>query len=656
MEQELTETYATATRVIALCPMARTNEACRRLVQNDVRKLIKGMRPNGGWRYDLEYGKRADSDNSASQYVVLALREAAYVGIEIPTEVWEKLEDYWRTKQAGDGGWDYGKQTVDEKGTITPARTNSYGSMTAAGLASCYIILDMLLAEQRGSTPVCRQLNYKPIDDALAWFDKNFKADTNPGHPHATRFHYYLYNIERIGAISGRKYFGKHDWYKEIAEILLAGQKPSGAFGEHGDHCWATIFLAKAQAQVVINKLEFHDLDWDVHSRDVANLVRDMSDRFERLLNWQIVDMRRDVREIRDAPVLFLTGSKPIKADAEEVAKLRQYLLEGGTLLAQAACGSPAFAGSLKDLCRRALPEYEMRPLAPEHPVFSAHASLSGASLMGVENGVRTCVFFLPQDVSFFWHRRMSVTKKDAFDLGVNVVVYAMDKSSFRGKRDVTPLPKVEPARRIPAALLRHPAGWNANLLVLDRLSDALTAKAGIGLDVKDPVDLGKSDLTGTRLLWISGYNALNLPDDQQQALAAYVKGGGTLFIDAANGSKAFTDAATALIEKLLPEAVRKQAASDDPLLTGRFTPAGFNVTEVQLRRVPRLEGRGPGPELICYSLSGRLAVVLSPLDVSSGIQGQNPWACRGYEIDSARQIGVNVALQLLAAEPAAEP
>ena len=32
---------------------------------------------------------------------------------------------------------------------------------------------------------------------------------------------------------------------------------------------------------------------------------------------------------------------------------------------------------------------------------------------------------------------------------------------------------------------------------------------------------------------------------------------------------------------------------------------------------------------------------------VSSGIVGQTPWACRGYEIESARRLGVNVVLQV---------
>jgi hypothetical protein len=655
MEQDIPNTYARALRVIALSIGARIEDRYLKILNDDCRDLIRGIRANGGWRYNVDYrkaGGAADSDNSCSQYVALALREASYARVEIGKEVWETLEKYWRTKQCNDGGWDYGNQSVNAAGAITPGGATGYGSMSAAGLASSYIVYDMLLSRQRGDRPICRQQEYKPLIDGLRWFDKSFKAGENPGRGE-NRYFYYLYNIERIGATSGRKYFGKHDWYKEIATILLARQNDRGHIGhDFLDHCWGTIFLAKAQAQVVMNKLEYHDLDWDVHSRDVANFVQYMASDalhgFERPLNWQIVDLRRDVRELLDAPVLFVTGSKALTYDAEDIAKFRQFLLEGGTLVAQAACDSREFDGSFRMLCKRMLPEYELRPLEAEHPIYSAHARLRNVRLYGVDNGVRTCAILLPNDVSFYWHRRMTETRREAFDLGVNLVIYSMDRASFRTKADVAPLPAGEPAQKIAAALVRHPAGWNANPIVLDRLSDALALKAQIGLDVKDPVDLGKSKLDGIRLLWMSGYNKLDLPAEQQAALGEYIKKGGTLFVDAANGSADFYASVVQMLDKLLPTATRRQATRLDGVISGRFAVEGYDCSQIDCRRVLRIEKRTDrSPELTLYMLAGRVAAIASPYDISSGIEGQNPWACRGYEIDSSRRLGVNVALQV---------
>ena len=94
-----------------------------------------------------------------------------------------------------------------------------------------------------------------------------------------------------------------------MATGLLRGQPATGRWGrEFHEHCYATIFMAKARAQVVINKLEYTQNNWDVHTRDVANLVGDMVQRFERPLNWQIVDLKRDVRELQLATGAIRAG------------------------------------------------------------------------------------------------------------------------------------------------------------------------------------------------------------------------------------------------------------------------------------------------------------------------------------------------------------
>ncbi len=652
MKQDDRGVYGRVLKIIALSIGARIDRA-RYLpeLQRDVRVLLKGMRPNGGWRYRLDYHKLKDdhahsTDNSCSQYVALALREASYAGVEVPRKVWKYIEKYWRAKQCKDGGWDYADQPAAAKDKLTPGRAKGYGSMSAAGLASCYIVFDMLLAKRRGSRPICKPVVYKPIKPALRWFDKNFSAGQNPGRG-GRHYYYYLYNVERIGATSGRKYFGKHDWYKGIATNLLRRQNAAGKWGrEFHEHCYATIFMAKARAQVLINKLEYHDLDWDVHSRDIANLARNMSERFERPLNWQIVDMKRDVRELQDAPILFVTGSKPLKFDDEDVAKFRRYILEGGTLLGQAACNSKAFAKSFRDLCAAALPEYEMRTLTPEHPVFSAHAKLRATTLMGIDNGVRTCVFLMPKDISFYWHRRMTSTHKADFQLGGNLVIYAMDRAGFRSKSLIPPIRRVEPTRQITAAMVRHPAGWNANPIMLERLSEMSAQHAKLGLDVKKPVELGKSDLAGIRLLWMSGHRKLELPDAAKTALKGFLTGGGTLVVDAANGNEEFFASVVVMLEKLLPDAKVKTAAAQDPVVSGKLASVGFDVSRPEYRRALRIEGyRGRTPQWYLYQLDGRTAVIASPHDIASGIQGQNPWNCRGYAIPSAGQIGVNLAL-----------
>ena len=61
------------------------------------------------------------------------------------------------------------------------------------------------------------------IDEAIKrgtkWLDENFVPDRNPGHSH---HYYYLYGVERVGDLTGRKEFNGKDWYVRGAKVLLA--------------------------------------------------------------------------------------------------------------------------------------------------------------------------------------------------------------------------------------------------------------------------------------------------------------------------------------------------------------------------------------------------------------------------------------------------
>ncbi|HEX5135395.1 MAG TPA: hypothetical protein VFY93_00355, partial [Planctomycetota bacterium] len=84
-----------------------------------------------------------------------------------------------------------------------------------------------------------------------AWLDRNWGMDRNPGHPGGDWYYYYLYSVERAGALTGVKRVGGKDWYLEGAEQLLSRQKESGAWDEPGDGdtsetCFALLFLKRA--------------------------------------------------------------------------------------------------------------------------------------------------------------------------------------------------------------------------------------------------------------------------------------------------------------------------------------------------------------------------------------------------------------------------
>ncbi|MGH7163167.1 MAG: hypothetical protein ACREID_06770 [Planctomycetota bacterium] len=198
----------------------------------------------GGWRYGQANG---DQDLSATQFVLLGLRAASQAGYPIEKtapEVWKWSLAYLQSMQQSDGAFGY------QKGNPWSA------GMTAAGAASLIICKEQM--------QICGQEVPSWVDGAiekaLNHLDSVFDAGQNQGNHEGGSYHYYyLYGVERIGDLTGRKEFNAKDWYVRGAELLLAHQ---GADGEMSDGtcmeprdtlgtCFALLFLKRATPPTV---------------------------------------------------------------------------------------------------------------------------------------------------------------------------------------------------------------------------------------------------------------------------------------------------------------------------------------------------------------------------------------------------------------------
>lgn len=123
---------------------------------------------------------------------------------------------------------------------------------------------------------------------------------------------------------------------------------------------YALMFLSKGLAPVLINKLEYgpHKAngrgvaghDWNLHPGDVRNLTQLITnlDRWPRMLTWQMVDVTQaSVADLMQAPILFFHGTEAPRFTEQEVALLREYVLQGGFIFAVRGCKStPSTRGS----------------------------------------------------------------------------------------------------------------------------------------------------------------------------------------------------------------------------------------------------------------------------------------------------------------------
>jgi hypothetical protein len=634
---------------------ASYDERLRAALKTDYEWLLKARANREAWRYTCE---SRDWDNSCSQYGVLGIWAAARAGMEPGEEFWKDMAKHFTKCQDKAGGWGY------TTGNPTP-------NMTTAGLASMFLVFDMCYGKTCFTREQPRTFADGPAADCLKSIARGMEWLGRAGL--ANNDAYFLYGIERVGVASGRKYIGDKDWFKEGALAALRDQQQSGLIylkGPHGDDvvrtAFSSLFLVYGGAPVAFNKLEYGaGYDWNLNPRDLANLTKDLWSAYEQPLNWHSVSIKAPVEEF-EAPILFISGSQAAKFGKEETAKLRGYLLRGGTIFAEPSDRSPEFLASMKELLREMFPEKDypavaLAPLPPAHGIYTVlkqdwkkRPSLSGAS-----DGSRTFFFLSDDYLSGDW--QMNRTESDAFKLGLNLLFYVTDLAMLQGKfaSGVPDRPAV-PDRKQPAKVARiHPAGaagepmdWAAGSASWQKFAPYFQHVSGYTLKEEEPVALTSAPPAEIKLLHLTGRKALKLSADERKALKEYVDKGGTILVDAYAGSPEFARAARAEIEDVFGKLQPLDAASI--LATGRFQ-GGQDLTHGLKLKLPARklivarDGDARRLNLEVVLLKGRPAVLFSEFDLSAGMAGIESYQCVGYKPDSARMIAANLLAYAMA-------
>ncbi len=655
--------------------------------------LEKRQSGSGGWHYT---SRDTGADNSCSQYAILGLREAAHAGYAVDQATWRKARDYWLEGQVGSrdsvtgAGWQY----------VGRGDGSTTGSMTVAGIGSL-VIIDSLLNEDvdDGELDCCgadeEDEIQKAIDAGVRWMGSRFSVRSNPGS--GNWLLYYLYGLERAGRLSGRRFFGEHDWYREGADFLIRHQVAGtgewrGGAGFENDPLIATsfalLFLSKGLAPVLINKLKFGprdpatgeplDDDWNQHTNDVRNLVDFISgrDKWPPLLTWQVLDFDKAVQDdgvqsLLQAPVQLLSGAEsPASIQGRQVEILRDYIAQGGFLLALQNCESAEFETGVHDLVKRMFPtgEFRLRKLPDSHDIYRSEFLITEnpPELWGVDIGCRTAIVYAPFDHACRWDhwnqsevRGRSPQLKAAIgrsmQLGTNIVAYATnrevhDKLDTPDALELTNEDELSGRGTIRLAQLRHTGGWDTARNAARHLLDALEEKVGLrpatriaNLTASDPAILDFP------LLYMHGRQTFSYSPAEGEQLKAHLENGGLLFADACCGAQAFDTAFRRMVEQMFGRPLERI-----PIEHELFNSAwGNDIRQVE-RRLPRNGASGSvldtdvsvgEPVLEGLTIDGRLAIIYSKYDISCALERQATAACAGYTSEDATRIAINVVL-----------
>ncbi len=254
-------------------------------------EFLLGAQKGGLWAYP-GYG---DPDVSNAQFAIMGLRAAMRAGVSVRREVFVPVAEYYVEQQekdgpaverfrvpaadgpvrghgrsgkknGGEGGAGEAEVGTEARGggererAAMRARGYAYkpghgprGSMTAAGIV-CLVVAKEALEGDKGYARKLGPEVDRAIRDACAWLAKNLDVHGNPW-TKQDWLYYWLYSLERVGALTGCDELGRRDWYVEGAEAILAAQQADGRWspqyqGEKGgdaiDTAFALLFLTRA--------------------------------------------------------------------------------------------------------------------------------------------------------------------------------------------------------------------------------------------------------------------------------------------------------------------------------------------------------------------------------------------------------------------------
>lgn len=625
-------TYAHSLRAAALALYNRNEDA--KTLKADVAWLVKAQR-DGAYTYDDVNSRAAGPmdqmpwDNSNSQYGLLGTWAGAEVGMEVPLRYWEAVDKHWKSTQQRDGQWTY-----------APYKPTTSLSMTCGGIASLMVTYDYLdIPKLRGA--VGRDPFPGQIGLGLKWLET---ADNCLNTPNPETFYigYDLYSLERVGLASGLKFFGKHDWYRELAEQSLKLQWPTGAFGRETidddtiiGTAYTLLFLARGRHPVFMEKLRFDEY-WANRPRDIANLARYASKQLERPLNWQVVSTDRQWQDWFDSPVLYIASHQPPQLTDEQYANLRAFVEAGGLIFTQADGGSEAFNKWVPELVRRICPEYELQTLPKTHLLYSIYQKIKlPTKLEAISNGSRLMLVHCPFDFAVSWQQRDDEMWPDRFNLALNIFIYAAGKTDFRNRvvSPWVPPPSGEPTWKLRLARISYAGNWDPEPYAWTRFARVLQTETSKALDIQS---IAAKDLAVgvAPIAHLTGTASYHFTDAEVAAIKTYVESGGILLIDSTGGQPAF---ASSIEKDLLPRAfpVMKLAPipPDHPLLANlslRLRPYAMDQF-----------GRQSPPIQLAQMSHGY--VIFTPLDVTAGLLDTNTWGILGYTPQSCEQFMRNL-------------
>ena len=199
----------------------------------------------------------------------------------------------------------------------------------------------------------------------------------------------------------------------------------------------------------VFAQIKYRGGDWNPHPLSVGPLMAEVVRR----TSIEAEPVRHEITltdpNLFSYPFLYISGKYDFEPfSPEEIERLRRFISYGGFLLADDALGQPGygFDKSLRREMKRIFPDRELKRLPSGHAIMRSYYLLRRIGgrrmvhpyLEGINIGNITPFIYCHNDLGGAWERDElgnwvslctpggEEQRKDAFHLGINLILYAM--------------------------------------------------------------------------------------------------------------------------------------------------------------------------------------------------------------------------------------
>jgi hypothetical protein len=334
-------------------------------------------------------------------------------------------------------------------------------------------------------------------------------------------------------------------------------------------------------------------------------------------------------------------------------------------IVADSIAGSPYFYEAFKKAMEKAFPELTLRQIPPDHPVYHMMTDVAKVkypknvnsdvpALEGLYVFSRIGVLLSRYGLGVGWDdREVPFLRQAAYydvpsanKIGVNLMAYAVGYANVARESSKPELfgalDEKHPTDEFVFAQIKHEGAWNVHSGGAAALLRRLRANTSVKVSLKRvPVSPGKDDLSNYSFLYLTGLDDFSFSPAAVAALRQFLQGGGTLLVNNGLGLRTFDEAARRELKKVLPEAELKPIGLTHPLYSTVFKLTTAEYTPAVQRLKPDLKA----PYLEGITLNGDLKVVYSPFDLEMGWTGLEHPLAKGFEPESAAQLGVNLVM-----------